>query len=103
MKKLGESIYGIEKKPLPYSLCITNMMLHNIDTPNIRHDNGLIDKVKEFKPSELVDVIAMNPPFGGSEEEGVKNNFPLEFRTSETADLFFVRMMYQLKKMEDVE
>ena len=98
LKKLGESIYGIEKKPLPYSLCITNMMLHNIDTPNIRHDNGLIDKVKEFKPSELVDVIAMNPPFGGSEEEGVKNNFPLEFRTSETADLFFVRMMYQLKE-----
>ncbi len=38
LKKLGESIYGIEKKPLPYSLCITNMMLHNIDTPNIRHD-----------------------------------------------------------------
>lgn len=98
LKELGDSIYGIEKKPLPYSLCITNMMLHNIDTPNVRHDNGLIEKVKEFKNSELIDVIAMNPPFGGSEEEGIKTNFPMEFRTSETADLFIVRMMYQLKE-----
>ena len=98
LKELGDSIYGIEKKPLPYSLCITNMMLHNIDTPNVRHDNGLIEKIKEFKNSELIDVIAMNPPFGGSEEEGIKTNFPMEFRTSETADLFIVRMMYQLKE-----
>lgn len=95
---LGNSIYGIEKKPLPYSLCLTNMMLHDLDTPNIRHDNGLTQNVREFKNSELVDVIAMNPPFGGSEEEGIKTNFPQEFRTSETADLFIVRMMYQLKE-----
>ena len=74
------------------------MMLHDLDTSNVRHDNGLIEKVKEFKNSELIDVIAMNPPFGGSEEEGIKTNFPMEFRTSETADLFIVRMMYQLKE-----
>lgn len=40
----------------------------------------------------------MNPPFGGSEEEGIKTNFPNEFKTSETADLFIVRMMYQLNE-----
>lgn len=98
LKELGESIYGIEKKPLPYSLCLTNMMLHNLDTPNIRHDNGLTENVREFRRNQLVDVIAMNPPFGGSEEEGIKSNFPNEFKTSETADLFIVRMMYQLKE-----
>lgn len=98
LETLGNSIYGIEKKPLPYSLCLTNMMLHDLDTPNIRHDNGLTQNVREFKNSELIDVIAMNPPFGGSEEEGIKTNFPQEFRTSETADLFIVRMMYQLKE-----
>lgn len=98
LKILGDSINGIEKKPLPYSLCLTNMMLHDLDTPNVKHDNGLIDNVREFNASDLVDVIAMNPPFGGSEEEGIKLNFPMEFRTSETADLFFVRMMYQLKE-----
>ncbi|SKA05314.1 type I restriction enzyme M protein [Cetobacterium ceti] len=98
LKILGDSINGIEKKPLPYSLCITNMMLHDLDTPNIKHDNGLIDNVREFNSNDLINVIAMNPPFGGSEEEGIKLNFPMEFRTSETADLFFVRMMYQLKE-----
>lgn len=95
---LGHSIHGIEKKPLPHSLCLTNMMLHNVDTPNVRHDNGLAENVRDFKPIQLMDVIAMNPPFGGSEEEGIKTNFPNEFRTSETADLFIVRMMYQLKE-----
>ena len=29
------SIYGIEKKSLPYLLCITNLLLHDIDEPNI--------------------------------------------------------------------
>lgn len=29
----NQSIFGIEKKPLPYLLCITNMLLHDIDTP----------------------------------------------------------------------
>ncbi|PID67156.1 MAG: SAM-dependent methyltransferase [Fusobacteriales bacterium] len=94
---LGKSIYGIEKKPLPYSLCLTNMIIHNLDTPNIKHGNGLTQNIEEFKENELVDVIAMNPPFGGNEEETVKENFPNKFRTSETADLFFTRMMYQLK------
>lgn len=98
LKVLGESIYGIEKKPLPYSLCLTNMMLHDLDTPNVRHDNGLTENVREFRKNQLVDVIAMNPPFGGSEEEGIKTNFPNEFKTSETADLFIVRMMYQLNE-----
>ncbi len=82
---------------MPHMLCITNMMLHDIDTPNVIHDNGLTKNIRDFEPSELVEVIAMNPPFGGTEEEGVKINFPTEFRTSETADLFLVRMMYQLK------
>lgn len=98
LEVLGNSIHGIEKKPLPHSLCLTNMMLHDIDTPNVEHDNGLTTKVRDFKESDKMDVIAMNPPFGGSEEEGIKTNFPTEFRTSETADLFIVRMMYQLKE-----
>ncbi len=85
---LGKSIYGIEKKPMPHMLCITNMMLNDIDTPNIIHDNGLTKNVRDFTFDEKVDVIAMNPPFGGTEEEGIKINFPTEFRTSETADLF---------------
>ncbi len=98
LEKLGKSIYGIEKKPMPHMLCLTNMILHDVDTPNVLHDNGLTAKVREIPASEKMDIIAMNPPFGGSEEEGIKINFPAEFRTSETADLFMTRIMYQLKE-----
>lgn len=94
---LSQSVYGIEKKPMPHMLCITNMMLHDIDTPHIIHDNGLTKNVRDISSKEQIDIIAMNPPFGGTEEEGIKMNFPAEFRTSETADLFLVRIMYQLK------
>ena len=39
---------------------------------------------------DRVDVIVTNPPFGGMEEDGIEYNFPAEFRTRETADLFLV-------------
>ena len=34
-------VYGIEKKALPFLLCITNMFIHDVDRPNIFHDNAL--------------------------------------------------------------
>jgi hypothetical protein len=44
-----------------------------------------------------VDVVATNPPFGGMEEDGIESNYPAEFRTRETADLFLVLLMKLLK------
>jgi type I restriction enzyme M protein len=44
-----------------------------------------------------VDVIVTNPPFGGMEEDGIEHNFPAEFRTRETADLFLVYIMELLR------
>ena len=38
-----------------------------------------------------------NPPLGGAEDNAIKKNVPAEFRTSETADLFLVLIMYLLK------
>ena len=43
--KYSNSIYGIEKKQFPYMLCITNMLLHNLDNPNVYHDNSLMHDV----------------------------------------------------------
>lgn len=37
----AQSIYGIEKKQFPYMLCVTNMLLHDIEAPRILHDNSL--------------------------------------------------------------
>ncbi|CEQ06458.1 N-6 DNA methylase [Paeniclostridium sordellii] len=96
IKVLGETIIGVEKKPLPHLLATTNLILHDIDVPNISHDNSLTKNVRDLKESDYVDVIAMNPPFGGVEEDSVLTNFPNAFQTKETADLFMTVMMYRL-------
>ncbi|XZE56870.1 HsdM family class I SAM-dependent methyltransferase [Planctomycetaceae bacterium SH139] len=89
---------GIEKKHLPHILCMTNLLLHGIDVPsNVRHDNTLSRPQRDWGPKERVDCVVTNPPFGGMEEEGIEANFPAEFRTRETADLFLVLLMKILK------
>ena len=93
-KTIQECFSGIEKKHLPHVLCMTNLLLHGIDVPsNVRHDNTLARPLKDWGPKERVDVIITNPPFGGNEEDGIESNFPAEFRTRETADLFLVLLM----------
>ena len=93
------TVHGIEKKPLPHMLAMTNMMLHGLDVPtNIQHDNSLSRPLRDYSPSDRVDVILTNPPFGGVEEDGIENNFPSKYQTRETADLFMALIMYLLKK-----
>ncbi len=92
-----DSIVGIEKKSLPYMLSMTNLILHNIDIPQIRHDNSLSRPIRSITNKSRVDVVITNPPFGGMEEDGIESNFPANFRTRETADLFLVLVMSLLK------
>ncbi len=89
-KTIEDCIHGVEKKPLPHMLAMTNMMLHDIDVPtNIRHDNTLSRPLKDYGPKDRVDIIITNPPFGGMEEDGIESNFPKKYQTRETADLFY--------------
>lgn len=95
---LQKSVFGVEKKALPHLLCTTNMLLHGIEVPsNIRHDNTLARSLRNYTPKDRVDVVVTNPPFGGTEEDGIEANFPATFRTRETADLFLVLIMHLLK------
>ena len=94
----GNSIYGIEKKQFPYMLCITNMLLHDLDVPQIFHENALTKDVLDYIEDDRFDVILMNPPYGGSEKTEVKNHFPDDLASSETADLFMSVIMFRLKK-----
>jgi len=98
LEKLGKNIRGIEKKPMPHLLCMTNLMLHDIEEPNIKHDNSLSKPLREYSSKDMIDVVVTNPPFGGAEEEGIENNFPSEFQTRETADLFLVLIMKLLRE-----
>lgn len=93
----NQSVYGIEKKALPYLLCVTNMLLHDIDEPVILHGNSLDKNVREYRDDDRFKIILMNPPYGGNEKDSVKINFPVELRSSETADLFMNVIMYRLK------
>ena len=95
---LQASIRGVDKKSLPYMLCITNMILHGIDTPtNIKHDNTLRRPYQDYTEKDRVHIIVTNPPFGGMEEDGIENSFPANLRTRETADLFMALIIRLLK------
>lgn len=97
-ESISESLYGIEKKPLPYLLAVTNLILHDIDSPKMYHDNSLSKNVRDYKEEDRFNVICMNPPYGGTEEDSIKINFPTGMQSSETADLFMTLIMYRLKK-----
>ncbi|TBX83308.1 SAM-dependent DNA methyltransferase [Bacillus mycoides] len=94
----NKSVFGIEKKAFPYLLSITNLLLHDIDDPMILHGNSLDKNVRDYSEKDKFEIIMMNPPYGGSEKENIKMNFPMELRSSETADLFMSVIMYRLKQ-----
>lgn len=98
IEKYNNTVFGIEKKGLPYLLCITNMLIHDVDEPKIYHENSLGKNVLEYKETDKFDIILMNPPYGGNEKDTIKNNFPVELRSSETADLFMDVIMFRLKR-----
>lgn len=97
-KQLDASIYGIEKKPFPYLLCVTNMLLHDIEVPNIYHMNSLKHNLLDYTDADKFDVILMNPPYGGHEDKSIQGFFPDDLASSETADLFMSVILYRLKK-----
>jgi len=97
-KLLMESINGIEKKALPTVLCMTNLIHHGIDDPGrVRRGNTLAKPISSYTEDDEVDIIATNPPFGGSEQDAILSNFPVAFRLSETADLFMTVIHTTLK------
>lgn len=100
-EKYETSVYGLEKKQLPYLLCATNMFLHDIDNPKVFHTNSLDKDIREYRSQAVdgtFDAVLMNPPYGGKEQDAIKANFPIALRSSETADLFMALIMYRLKE-----
>ena len=94
----SNSVYGIEKKQFPYILCITNMLLHDLDVPQVYHGNSLLRNILDYVEADQFDVVLMNPPYGGNEKPDIKKHFPADLASSETADLFMSVIMYRLKK-----
>ena len=95
---IGQNVRGWEYKPLPYMLANTNLILHDIVTPNIQFGDSLQRPLSEYTRKDRVDVIIANPPFGGVVSNNNENNFPQTFRTKESADLFLILMIHLLKE-----
>lgn len=93
---IEKTVFGVEKKQFPYMLCTTNMLLHDVDYPRIYHENSLTKNVRDYKDNEKVDFVLMNPPYGGHEQDAIQVNFPPQFRSSETANLFMIEILYRL-------
>ncbi|MEI7981214.1 MAG: N-6 DNA methylase [Bacteroidota bacterium] len=97
-QRIQEDIMGWEYKPLPYLLATTNLILHDIEVPNITFRDSLDQPLSNYKERDRVDVILANPPFGGIVADNNENNFPNNFRTKESADLFLILMIHLLKQ-----
>lgn len=97
LKDLEKNIHGMEFKPLPFMLCVTNLILHDIEVPNVDYTDSLNREYTSIGAKDRVDVILANPPFGASVTDGVETNFPQNYRTTESADLFLVLMIRYLK------
>ena len=81
--KFQNAVVGQEWKPFPYLLAVTNLLLHGVEHPDLHHADSLGKPMSDYSsPDAKVDVIAMNPPYGGSTEASVKQNFKSEFRSS---------------------
>jgi type I restriction enzyme M protein len=97
LKALEKNIRGMEFKPLPFMLCVTNLILHDIEVPNIDYTDSLNREYTSIGQKDRVDIILANPPFGAFVTDGVETNYPQNFRTKESADLFLILMVRYLK------
>jgi type I restriction enzyme M protein len=96
-ESISKNIIGWEYKPLPYLLATTNLILHDMEVPNISFRDSLDQPLSNYTEKHRVDAILANPPFGGIVANNNENNFPQNFRTKESADLFLVLMVHLLK------
>jgi type I restriction enzyme M protein len=97
-KLLQDTILGSELKPLPYMLGVVNLITHDIEIPLIENGDSLSRELTSIKQKDKVDIIVANPPFGGVVGDGMETNFPLNFRTKESADLFLILFIQMLKE-----
>lgn len=96
-KTLQETVTGSELKPLPFMLSVVNLITHDIEVPQIENGDSLSREYNSIKQRDRVDIIVANPPFGGVVGDGMETNFPLNYRTKESADLFLILFIQLLK------
>jgi len=96
IRQIQRSVFhGFEKKSLPFLVGFMNCILHELITPNILRRNSLNDNVMKFTPEDKFDYIFTNPPFGGTENKQIQQNFPVKVQATEL--LALQQVMRRLK------
>ncbi len=93
------TFYGREKENLIYPIGLANLVLHDIDHPNLWHGNTLTGGetyggLFEGAPA-LFDVVLTNPPFGGKEGKDARTRFA--YKTGATQVLFLQHVIDSLQ------
>ncbi|MTJ51971.1 N-6 DNA methylase [Anabaena sp. UHCC 0253] len=86
LQKIQDAPRGIEKKPLPHMLAVTNMILHGIKEPFHIQRKNTLELYKDWNEDNKVDIVITNPPFGGMEEEGIENHL---FNNSKIGRMYY--------------
>ena len=98
VEQLQNAIVGCELKAIPYLLCATNMLVHGIDNPAITQGTAFSKNINDYDEKEKVNVVGMNPPYGGMTTSTELTNFPENVRTAETAVLFLAYICRRIKE-----
>ena len=99
----SEMFHGFDFDVTMLRIAAMNMMLHEIDTPDINYQDTLSTNFTDRKETkrwaeDAFDVIVANPPFKGSlDEEDVHKSLTGKVKTKKTELLFLVLMLRMLK------
>ena len=99
----SDMFHGFDFDVTMLRIAAMNMMLHEIDTPDINYQDTLSTNFTDRKETKrwsenAFDVIVANPPFKGSlDEEDVHKTLTGKVKTKKTELLFIVLMLRMLK------
>jgi type I restriction enzyme M protein len=97
----GGMFFGFDFDATMLRIAAMNLMLHNVEKPNIRYQDTLSNSFPERFPkhaSEAFDLVLANPPFKGSlDEKDVHPTLTGKVKTKKTELLFIVLLLRMLK------
>lgn len=89
------TIFGQEAGDIAALVGTMNLILHGVHSPQIIRKNTLEQDVRSIPPDAQHDVVLTNPPFGGTENPQIQQNFPAKSAATEL--LFLQHCMAKLK------
>ncbi len=105
-------LYGQEYNPTTYGLCKMNLIIHDIESADIRQGDSLLyPKILEGGKPRKFDIVIANPPWNqdGYPEEKLKTGefwqerFQFGFPTKQSADWAWIQhMLYSSRRMVGV-